>query len=126
MVYSLPANMPRILTFAAKWEPDTLYFQATKAVCATGITEEQKQHIADTAVAVFKLTGCTGYARVDMIMDGKGELNVLEVNPNPDISPGCGAARQAEAAGMTHAQFIEKIVQLALEKKHQWLSMSIP
>jgi hypothetical protein len=50
-------------------------------------------------------------------MDRDEGLNVIEVNPNPDISPGTGAARQAEAAGMTYTQFIEKIVQLALDGK---------
>ncbi|HXZ29867.1 MAG TPA: hypothetical protein VEG43_01750, partial [Dehalococcoidia bacterium] len=58
-----------------------------------------------------------GYARVDMRTDQEGDLNVIEVNPNPDISPGTGAARQAQAAGMTYTQFVEKIVQLALDGK---------
>jgi hypothetical protein len=30
IAYSLPPGMPRILTFAAKWEPDSSYFQGTK------------------------------------------------------------------------------------------------
>ena len=51
-----------------------------------------------------------------MRLDGEGRLNVIEVNPNPDISPGTGATRQAEAAGMSYTEFITKIVALALEK----------
>ena len=51
-------------------------------------------------------------------MDKGGQLNVIEVNPNPDISPDAGAARQAEAAGLTYTQFIEKIIQLALDKEY--------
>lgn len=125
IVYSLPPNMPRVLTFAAKWEPDSLYFQATKAVSATDLSAKEMEQIVDTAVAAFRLIGCKGYARVDMMMDGNGEVNVLEVNPNPDISPGCGAARQAEASGMTYAQFVEKIVQMALEQKREWLLTSV-
>jgi D-alanine-D-alanine ligase len=68
-------------------------------------------------VAAFRLLGGEGYARVDMRMDQEGQVNVIEVNPNPDISPGTGAARQAEAAGMTYTQFVEKIVQLAIDGK---------
>jgi hypothetical protein len=41
----------------------------------------------------------------------------MELNPNPDISPGTGAARQSAAAGMSYARFVDKIVNLALEKK---------
>jgi hypothetical protein len=50
-------------------------------------------------------------------MDRDGRLHVLEVNPNPDISPGTGAARQSAAAGLSYAQFIGRIVELALEKE---------
>lgn len=117
IVYSLPPGMPEVLTFDAKWETDSLYFEATKPVCPAEIDLEECQHIAETVMAAYRLLGCRGYARVDMRLDQAGELNVIEVNPNPDISPGTGAARQAEAAGMTYTQFIEKIVQLALDRE---------
>jgi D-alanine-D-alanine ligase len=117
IVYSLPSGMPRILTFAAKWEPDSPYFEGTKVVCPAEVEAKERERIAETAVAAFRILGGQGYARVDMRMDREGQLNVIEVNPNPDISPGTGAARQAEAAGMTYTQFIEEIVQLALYGK---------
>ncbi len=116
IVYSLPPGMPEILTFAAKWEDDSLYFEGTKPVCPAEIEVEQEQHIAKTVTAAYRLLGCRGYARVDMRLDEEGELNVIEVNPNPDISPGTGAARQVAACGMTYTQFIERIVQLALDR----------
>lgn len=117
IVYWLPPAMPRILTFAAKWQPDSLYFQGTKVVCPAEIGIGEREHIAETALAAFRRLGCQGYARVDMRLDKEGQLNVIEVNPNPDISPDSGAVRQAAAAGLTYTQFIEKIAQLALEKK---------
>jgi D-alanine-D-alanine ligase len=119
IVYSLPPEKPRILTFAAKWEPDSLYFQGTKAVCPAEISADEQESINQIALAAFRLLGGKGYARVDMRMDKKGRLNVIEVNPNPDISPDAGAARQAEAAAMIYTQFIEKIVKLALEKEYR-------
>ena len=117
IVYSLPPGMPEILTFEAKWEDDSPYFEGTKPVCPAEIEGEEQQHIAETITTVYRLLGCQGYARADMRLDDEGQLNVIEVNPNPDISPGTGAARQAEAAGMTYTQFIGKIVQLALDGK---------
>ncbi len=117
IAYSLPPEMPEILTFAAKWEPDSQYFQGTRTVCPADITGEEREKIEELALAAYRLVGCRGYARVDMRMDGGGRLNVIEVNPNPDISPGAGAARQAEAAGMSYTGFTEQMVKLALEKK---------
>ncbi|MFH1032822.1 MAG: ATP-grasp domain-containing protein [Chloroflexota bacterium] len=119
IVYSLPPGKPKILTFAAKWEPDSPYFQGTQAVCPAEIDDELKKRLAQTARTTFKTLGCQGYARVDMRLDGEGEVKVLEVNPNPDISPGTGAARQAKAAGMTYNEFIELIVSLALKGRVQ-------
>jgi len=117
ITYSLPPGKPKILTFAAKWEPGSLYFEGTKAVCPAQISAEEQERITQTALVAFKLLGCQGYARVDMRLDKDNQLNILEINPNPDISPGTGAARQAEASGMTYTQFVEKIIKLALEKK---------
>jgi D-alanine-D-alanine ligase len=119
IVYELPPDVPRILTFDAKWENDSSYFEGTKVVCPAEVSNEEREYIAGTALATFRLIGCRGYARVDMRMDEANRLNVIELNPNPDISPGTGAARQAAAAGMSYAQFVDEIVNLALEKdKH--------
>ncbi len=119
IVYDLPPDTPRILTFAAKWEDDSVYFRGTKVICPAEVSPAEREYIAGTALAAFRLVGCTGYARVDMRMDETGKLNVIELNPNPDISPDAGAARQAGAAGMSYTQFVDRIVNLALEKnKH--------
>jgi len=118
IVYDLAPGVPRILTFAAKWEEDSIYFSGTKVVCPAEVTEEMRAYVADTALKAFKLVVGRGYARMDMRMDGNGILNVMEINPNPDISPGTGAARQSAAAGMTYAEFINKLINIALGDKH--------
>jgi len=114
ITYSLPLGIPNILTFAAKWEPQSFYFENTKVVCPAELQDDVRGQITDISMRAFKLFDCSGYARIDLRQNG-GRLQVLEVNPNPDISPGAGAARQAQAAGITYSQFIDKIVQYALE-----------
>jgi D-alanine-D-alanine ligase len=117
IVYLLPLGMPRIMTFAAKWEPESLYYQGIKIICPA--QTPNRERIAEMVLAVFQLLCCRGYARVDMRLDRGGQLNIIEVNPNPDISPGSGAVRQAEAAGMGYTEFIAKIALLALEKNQE-------
>ncbi len=116
IVYSLPPELPRILTFEAKWEPGSPYFKGTGVVCPAKVSPEEFNYISNTALSAFKLIVGRGYARMDMRMDESGILNVMEVNPNPDISPGTGAARQSRAAGMSYAEFIGKIIGFALEE----------
>jgi D-alanine-D-alanine ligase len=113
ITYTLPPDKPKILTFAAKWDQSSIYYKSTPVVCPAKIDEAEKVRIGQVALSAFRIIGCWGYARVDMRLDRTGAVNVIEVNPNPDISPNTGAARQAKAAGMTYAQFIEKIVALA-------------
>jgi D-alanine-D-alanine ligase len=117
--YLLPQGKPQILTFDAKWQPDSLYFKGTKVICPAEIEDENRKQITEISLAAFSLLGCRGYARVDMRSGDGGRLYVIEVNPNPDISPGSGAVRQAEAAGLTYTQFIKKIVELAMEKENE-------
>lgn len=114
IVYSLPPDMPRILTFSAKWDPQSVYFNGTKAVCPANIGTELQERIAQTALLAFRLLGSHGYARIDFRLAHENRLTIIELNPNPDISPDAGAALQARAAGLSYTQFIEQIVQLAL------------
>ncbi len=116
IVYTLPEGMPKLLTFAAKWEIGSVYYLNTQLTCPAKISPAEKRAITQTITKVYQLFGCKGYARVDMRLDKDSKVNVIEVNPNPDISPGTGAARQADAAGMTYAEFIDKIMQLAFER----------
>jgi D-alanine-D-alanine ligase len=116
IVYSLSPEIPRILTFAAKWEPSSPYFKGTKVVCPAKVSKQEREYVANTAMSGFKLLVGRGYARMDMRMDEAGRLNIIEVNPNPDISPGTGAARQSRAAGMSYAEFIGRILNLTLER----------
>jgi len=42
IVYSLPDGAPRVLTFAAKWLPDSAFFAGTRAVCPAEIGPRMK------------------------------------------------------------------------------------
>jgi D-alanine-D-alanine ligase len=117
IIYSLPPGLPRILTFSAKWDPQSIYFRGTKAVCPADIDAELQEQIPQTALLAFRLLGSRGYARVDFRLDSEKKLKIIELNPNPDISPDAGAALQARVAGLSYNQFIEQIMQLSLLKK---------
>jgi D-alanine-D-alanine ligase len=116
IVYTLPPGVPKLLTFSAKWETGSMYYLNTQLTCPAQITPAEKAAITKVITKVYPLFGCKGYARVDMRLDDDGKVNVIEVNPNPDISPGTGAARQSAAAGWTYPQFMQKIVNLAFER----------
>ena len=117
IIYSLPPNLPSILTFAAKWEPQSIYFKATKAICPAKIDEDLRSMLETIGISLFRHLHCSGYLRLDFRLNRDGFPEVLDINPNPDISPGTGTARQAIASGMNYSQFVEKIISLALDRK---------
>jgi D-alanine-D-alanine ligase len=113
--FSLPEGVPNILTYDAKWVPESSYFLGTKVKCPAVIHSELKKYIEEVSMKAFRVLGCSGYARLDFRMEPGDYPKVIELNPNPDISPGTGAARQAKAAGLRYSQLIEKILFYASE-----------
>lgn len=113
--YRLPAGLPRLLTYSAKWETESIYYRGTHPICPARLDARQREEIEELSRRAFAALGCRGYARVDLRLDSAGRPFVLEVNPNPDISPSAGAARQAGVAGMDYPRFIETIALLGLE-----------
>jgi len=114
IIFSLPHSKPHILTYAAKWVPEDEYFIHTKTKCPAELTPAELKRIEEIALLSFKSFGCRGYARVDMRQRQNGDILVLEVNPNPDISSEGGARLQAEVAGMEYPVFIREIIKLAM------------
>jgi D-alanine-D-alanine ligase len=117
ILFDLPPEVPKILTFAAKWVEGTIYFKGTKPFCPAGITDAEAQKIREMAMTIFRLAGCRGYARVDIRQDKSDIFRVIDINPNPDISPEAGVDNQRRMTGMTYPEFIKKVVALALKRR---------
>lgn len=115
IIYALPSTKAPILTYAAKWVPEDRYFSRTRAKCPADVDPELKQDIERLALLCFVALGCRGCARVDLRQNGEGQLMVLDVNPNPDISQQGGARLQVTAAGIDYVAFIGDILSLAKE-----------
>jgi D-alanine-D-alanine ligase len=116
IIYTLPEGLPKILTFAAKWEPQSDYFQNTNVKCPAQVSPELAAELRSTALSAFKAIGCRGYARVDMRLNTRGQPVVMEVNANPDLSPDAGTVRQARKSGLSYKGMVSQIIDFALEK----------
>ncbi len=112
----LPSDLPRIVTYAAKWMEGTDEYKGTVGVCPAQIPADVEKQSKEIALLAYRVMGCRDYARVDMRLDKNNNLYVIEVNPNPDISDDAGFARSARAYGFSFDEIINKIVEYALER----------
>lgn len=61
----------------------------------------------------YHLMGCKGFARIDFMINKKGEPFVLEVNTIPGCTDMSLVPDAARAAGISFDEFVEKIIALA-------------
>jgi D-alanine-D-alanine ligase len=102
----------RICSYGAKWDPQRDEYYLTPVACPAEVDGSLSARIRGVAMAAYEAAGCRGYARVDMrVRDSRPY--VLEINPNPDISPDAGFPRAALAGGYPYPQMVEKILELA-------------
>jgi D-alanine-D-alanine ligase len=112
-----PEGVPKICGYEAKWIPESLEYQKSKPICPAPLEWVVKKRVEQLALKVFKLFGCRDYARVDMRIARDGKIYVLEVNPNPDISPQSGMSRAIKVQGLPYVEFIKGLLERALQRK---------
>ena len=113
----LPEGLPKIVTYEAKWSPESIYYKYTTPKCPAQLDERIKDKIISTALKAFSAMDCRDYARIDLRLNNRNIPYVIEVNPNPDISTDSGFVRSAKAAGISYDELLFKIAKLALDRK---------
>ncbi|PIQ96756.1 MAG: D-alanine--D-alanine ligase [Nitrospinae bacterium CG11_big_fil_rev_8_21_14_0_20_56_8] len=78
----LPENLPKILSYESKWDPDSPYWTEIKYKEAN-LDETTARKLVDASGKLFDRLECRDYARFDFRSNGRGEIKLLEVNPNP-------------------------------------------
>jgi D-alanine-D-alanine ligase len=111
----LPAGIPPIMSYAAKWVETSVEFKRTRVVCPARVDPSLAELIGDTAVKAFRVIGGWGYGRVDIRLDEEGQPRVLEVNCNPCLDRGLGLARSAERAGIRYPELLHAVIRAAFE-----------
>ncbi len=112
----LPGHLPRIVTYEAKWSPHSSYYLGTVPVCPAEVDEPLRALIEKTALAAFNALDCRDYARVDFRLSKQDIPHVIDVNPNPDLSPEAGFIRSASHAGISYEEVLFNLVDFALQR----------
>jgi D-alanine-D-alanine ligase len=104
----------RIATSRVKWSSK----YQDKAGIMTGAAEPVPEGVQEKLPAmckrVYRALMLSGYARIDMRLDGQGRVWVIEANPNPQIANGEDFARSADMADISYPQLIQRILTAGL------------
>lgn len=106
-----------IVTYEAKWHPDSEDDRATRPQCPADVDSELAARLEALALRAFEVFGCRQYARCDFRVDSQGQPFLLEVNPNPDIHPSAGFANALHAANIPYEDFLRRLVTSLWQKR---------
>ncbi|HEX2392308.1 MAG TPA: D-alanine--D-alanine ligase [Solirubrobacterales bacterium] len=107
VVEAIPASGDRY-DFEARYE-----IGRTRFICPAELGEEAARAVSEAALGAYRALGCTGFARIDLILDDAGPW-VLEANAIPGLTDTSLLPQAAEAAGLSFEQLVETILDLAL------------
>ena len=113
----LPKGVPKIASQDVKFEKDTEAYKLTKSIIAEDLDEEIATKLTETAIKAYRAVKLRDYGRIDMRVSDKGEVYVIEANPNPWLSSGQEFAMAARKSGLSYTQMIEEIVDLAMARQ---------
>jgi len=88
----------------------------TSFVCPADLPGDASERAHELARRTYRLLGCYGFARVDLMLDEAEALFVLEANPIPGLTETSLLPQAAEAARIGFDELVGRILELAFER----------
>ena len=90
------------------------YFtDVTKYHCPSGIRADVEDEIRAMTLKAFRVLGCDGWGRADMMLAPDGRFSFLELNTSPGMTGHSLVPMAARAVGMSYADLCLRILQSA-------------
>ena len=110
----LPEDARRIATERVKWSRAYQVKYGIRSGEARNLSEGKAEEIQHLAKRVYRALGLSGYARIDVRMDAKGSVYVLEANPNPQIAHDEDFSDSAEKDGYPYKDLLQELLNIGL------------
>ena len=111
----LPGALPRILSHASKWDPQSPYWQDI-SYREADIDDDLRASLVGYSRTLFERLECRDYARFDFRCNDVGEPKLLEVNPNPGWCWDGKLNLMAGFAGVGYASLLGRIIEAAARR----------
>jgi D-alanine-D-alanine ligase len=101
----------RLETPRVFYDYEAKYFaDDTRYICPSGLPAEQERMVQEHALRAFNLLGCSGWGRVDVMIDDGGRPYLLEVNTIPGMTDHSLVPMAARARGIAFEELCMRIL----------------
>ena len=109
-----PLPLIRLETPREFYDYEAKYFaDDTRYICPCGLPAEQERSVQRMALEAFRILGCSGWGRVDAMLDRDGKLQLLEVNTIPGMTDHSLVPMAARAKGISFEDLCVRILESA-------------
>ena len=88
--------------------------KSSKIYMPARIDAETEKRIQDTGIAIYRILGCSGFARVDMFLTEAGEIVFNEVNTIPGFTSHSRYPNMMKGIGLSFGDMLDKLIGLYL------------
>ncbi|MCX6704466.1 MAG: D-alanine--D-alanine ligase [Candidatus Woesebacteria bacterium] len=88
----------------------------SEEIVPAGISKNIAKKVQELSIKVYKIIGCSGFARVDFILKDNKYPIVLEINTIPGLTKMSLVPKAAKGAGISFSKLIDTIINLAVVK----------
>ncbi len=109
-----PLPLVRIAAPEGNYDYHNKYFgEATQYHCPSGLPAELEVRIQTQALAAFKVLGCQGWGRLDVMLDANDQPWFLEMNTIPGMTDHSLVPMAARARGIAFDDLVLQILETA-------------
>ena len=107
-------SLIRIEAPEGKYDYANKYFEdVVKYHCPSGIRAETEANIRADTLKAFRVLGCSGWGRADVMLQPDGRYAFLEMNTSPGMTSHSLVPIAGRAAGLSYADLCVQILQTA-------------
>ncbi|MEZ5539084.1 MAG: D-alanine--D-alanine ligase [Pseudomonadales bacterium] len=88
---------------------------STRYLCPCGLSAEQEKNLQQLAESAFAAVGCSGWGRVDVMQDARGDFYLLEVNTVPGMTDHSLVPMAAKAAGLSFEALVLALIESTMQ-----------
>jgi len=102
----------RLCSFDSKFTPGSIPYESIEIRVPARLNAQEFDQLKDVAMRAYRVFNCRDYGRIDL-RSLNGQMYVLDINPNADVTPETSLALAAEAAGLSYGMVASQLVHLA-------------